>query len=173
MSIDSSISLSRLPKLKIAFENARKGPQKPEKFYACAQSVYILSRFVGLFPFSIKYDVNGHMKSVCVKIFDAIWFAGAISINLFFIYFTIDFIKRSNSNQTPSTLSHFGAKIFLIFGLLNTSLSIVLDLLNRNRLLKISKDLFAFDAEVTKSHIFFRIILNRDRNTLYKFVLNH
>lgn len=151
MHINSNYHLSKSKV--VAFENTIKGPKadrlRAENFYDCIRPVYILSRIFGLLPFSINYDTNGHAESVCVRMFDAIWFAGAMAINLIFIYFMIDFIK--GSSPTRSAFSEFGGRLILIFSLVNSSLSIILDLFNQSRLLKISKDFFAFDAEVVRS----------------------
>lgn len=103
-------------KTKIAFENTKNGPPEADKlraenFYDCIRPAYILSRIFGLLPFSINYNGNGHVESVCAPRFDAIWFVGAILMNLLFTYFTIDTIKGSKQAQ----LTIFGGKLVLIF----------------------------------------------------------
>lgn len=152
MATNSSHSPSVLPtssillKSKIAFENARKERKRLENFYDCVCFPYIMSRIFGLLPFTIKKDTKGHMESVCVSIFDAVWFVGAISVNLTLAYLII--CSLHGSSQFSSAILPIGGRIILVVGLLNAPLSITLDLLNRRRLLKIANEFFAFDKEV-------------------------
>lgn len=141
------------------FSKPKKIVQKnPQNFYDCVYLVYIFSRIFGLLPFSICYDANRHIESVRVGIFDALCFIGAISLNLMLVYFTISLLN--NSNPVQSAILVTGGRMILVIGLVNASLSITLDLLNRKRLLKISKDFFTFDTEVIQiivNHLYIRL----------------
>lgn len=112
----------------------------------CVEPGYLMCRIFGLLPFSIKYNVNGSIKAAKVNILDAFWFIGAIGLNLFFSY-------REVTNTVFLDID--SSVLYLIFRTVSfvnyilIAFSIVMDMLNRNRIINILNDLISFDNIVS------------------------
>lgn len=109
--------------------------------------IYFFSRAFGLLPFSLIFDSNGDIQKARVSIFDGLWFKVSVSLYLlmaFICYQNIELLQ--DQNQSPILV--IGDALFLIFGLIYDAVSIVFDMLNRNKLVDILKMLTAFDNEV-------------------------
>lgn len=132
----------------IAFADEKKKTKKELSFYDCMRPVYISTRIFGLSPFVPIYDSSGNVLGARVRIFDAVWFVGAIAINLglsFLMFMTI-----RPPDVTESSVLFISGQIFSIFNFIMIPLSIVLDMVNRNRLIASLRDLMAFDKNVRK-----------------------
>lgn len=110
--------------------------------------VYISTRIFGLSPFVPIYDSNGNVLGARVRIFDAVWFVGAIAINLGLSFLMFTTIRPPD--VTESSVLFISGQIFSIFNFIMIPLSIVLDMVNRNRLIASLRDLMAFDKNVRK-----------------------
>lgn len=129
----------------IAF--SKKQSKKSITLYDCVRPAYIASRICGQLPFSIRRSSNG--QEARVGLFDAIWFIASITINLASICFAIVSIYKYPFKMQSSVLQ-IGGRIFVICTNTVTVYAIVLDLINRNRSVKILQGLFDFDKNVRK-----------------------
>lgn len=127
--------------------------EKVSNFYDCIRPVYILSRLLGLFPFTIHIDSNGIAKSVEIRVFDAILFVGSIVSQLVFSCVGLYFVTSRAVGGTDSAVFHTSRVIFGFFGFVLWLLSASLDMLNRNRFLKLIQDLTVFDQNVRNKKI--------------------
>lgn len=131
----------------IAFANAKK---RPLNLYDCAKPLYIGSRICGSLPFTTHYNAHGEIESASVGVLDVIWFIGAITINVLSVYFIIASLHEQFF-PFESLILRDGSRILSIFGIALTTLSIFMDMMNRNRLVKILQDLHTFDKNVSNS----------------------
>lgn len=132
--------------------NAQKLQKKSLNFFHCVQPVYIISRIFGLLPFSIQYNPNGCVKAAKVTVFDGFWFIGSIGLNLFFGYRVASDIPDMPKEE--SSILFIGFRTVFVICFILTALSTVLDMMNRNRIVKIVKDLTEFDNSVSKIETF-------------------
>lgn len=124
----------------------RQQPKRLTDFYDFIRPVYIFCRIFGLLPFRINCDSNHNIKSTSVGAYDIAWFLISISINLTFIYLILPSIKPSN--EFRSSVLYVGGRLILLVGYILATLSIILDLFNRNRITGILMDFYSFDKKV-------------------------
>lgn len=115
-------------------------------FNDAIRSAHRISRIFGQLPFSVKYKSNDEIDGTHVGIFDLIWFCISIAIYLYFfrtIWMTFDL-----SGDFQSLIIFLISRLILLADLLLSAIAIILDMLNRNRLVGILKELKVFDVEV-------------------------
>lgn len=144
INIKNTIFLSSKIKQKITFLNNK--PKKPLTFAQCIHPIYVISRLFGLLPFSVHLNSNGNVERARIKIFDIAWFLCAISINLFLAYFILT--RKKNSLEIESKVLMIGNYIIFSITFIMAPLSIILDMFNRHRLVKMFKDIMEFDKTV-------------------------
>lgn len=125
--------------------------RKPFTLYDCVRPVYIASRICGLLPFSISCDSNGRFQDARVGLFDALWFIGSIAINSTLIYFLIISI-REHPLTIGFSILQVGSRILTISAYTLIIIAIILDMINRKRLINILQGLFSFDKSVRKKN---------------------
>lgn len=110
--------------------------------------LYTYSRLVGLMPFTIARSENGKDFTVNVTVRDWIWFFTAI---IWYIVLAAIATKNLKLPQNPneSLTINVGDHLLLIFGLLQGSFSIVMDMFNRNRLIDMTLKYQIFDKKVS------------------------
>lgn len=114
--------------------------------------MYIVSRFVGIFPFSLKRNKYGEIIGPGIGFFDILWWIAsilkffALTISCFIIInpFSVTSATSSNLAINKGELVFYGA--FVTIGCF-----IFLDMMNRNRFIMIFKTFEAFDRKVVKS----------------------
>lgn len=128
-----------------AAENTSKAQQK--NVLHAFQPIYYFSRCAGLWPFTIEYNSSGSIERARVHLFDILWFLTSICLYLTALYYAYEDLR----NQVESGGHFFYTVVFnvnnmppILFG----AVSIALDMLNRNRLIKILKKFLIFDKEV-------------------------
>lgn len=126
-----------------------KQPRKALNFYESIKSEIITSRIFGLTPFTLDLDSSGNPEKTSIGVFDGIWFIGSIAINLMFSYLVLDSLAKSNAD-TESPVLHLSEWFFNILGISLWVISIVLDMVNRNRFIKIIRDFMVLDKKVMK-----------------------
>lgn len=114
--------------------------------YGVIRPLYILTRFIGFFPFSVKIHLNGKNSEVYFTLIDLIVFAMHLTVFGFFAYINIqhNFIE----NPAASPLLIFGTRMLLIMGLINGILCISADLYNRHKIFNILVQCHNFDVQV-------------------------
>lgn len=123
-------------------------PKKSVAFRDCITPAYTVSRVFGLFPFTIVYDSNGHVQKAVVYIRDVIWFIGSISLNFVSIYTVVSRLKFLFSMKSPLLVN--ANNLLMLFVCTLSTISIIFDLINRDRLVKMCRDLSAIDEKVSK-----------------------
>lgn len=120
---------------------------RPEKHRHGFQTIYYFSRCVGLWPFTITYHPNGSIKGVCVHLFDKFWFLLSISVYLASLLYYYDRTKtqiHKQKNYLSTLLFATSQMPLLLFG----AVGIVMDILNRHRLVNILQKFIIFDRKV-------------------------
>lgn len=125
----------------------KKRTRRAANFCDTVRPVYIVSRIFGLMPFTLHHHANGHIDRSSVGLFDIFWFIGAIAINLTMIYYTVLSLLEPSFTLESSILQD-GSRVLSICAMVMIVLSIALDMFNRKRLVKILKDLTAYDKNV-------------------------
>lgn len=127
--------------------------QRKDNFSYCIQPAYIMSRIFGLLPFGICYSSNGEILKAKVGIFNAVWFIGAIALNLILAY-VVASAFRLQAAALGLSFSVVGGEVIVMFGFSMAIISIVLDMINRNRLIKIVEEFNQFDNKVGRRKCF-------------------
>lgn len=114
-------------------------------FYDCFKPIFTISHTLGLLSYTIHSDPSGTPDSTTVGVINATHLIGSILLNFLLAHvYQLSPRRRMGSGSAISILSSFyrNCRHFILF------LSVVLDLLNRNRLLKILKNFIVFDKNV-------------------------
>lgn len=118
-------------------------------FYHAFMPLYTFSRLFGYMPFSIVRSLNGNILTSKVTVLDLIWFFIAIVW-----YFLLAAIATKNlrlpQDPNESLTINVGDHLLLIVGLLLGIFSIIMDMFNRNKLVKIVQNFNTFDDEVSQ-----------------------
>lgn len=131
-------------------------PKTRLTFYDCFRSVHKIARLFGLLPFKIVFDSKGNVERTEVNVPSAILFAGSIIANAFLVYI-IQYSSRSTT-RFGSPIIYLADRMFCVISYVILFSSIVVDMVNRNRLLKLLKDIMLFDKVVRQrmSILFYR-----------------
>lgn len=118
-------------------------------FYHAFMPLYTFSRLFGYMPFSIVRSLNGNILTSKVTVLDLIWFF--ITIVWYFLLAAIA-TKNLRLPQDPneSLTINVGDHLLLIVGLLLGIFSIIMDMFNRNKIVKIVQNFNTFDDEVSQ-----------------------
>lgn len=141
------------------YTNLRKlffqSPSRPKDFYYSIRPLVIVSRCYGLLPFSFETNVYGEVHRTKVTIFDSIWFIVAIAM-----YFSCAFVVSMQIRLAPEYKSMIilllAEQLLLVFGLVMCVVGIIMDMLNRDRILRNVQRFQSFDTEVEEC-VFARI----------------
>lgn len=120
--------------------------------------IYILSRTIGLVPFSIIRDSIGRVQEARVSLFDFCWFVISVLLYLvasFFCYQNLCLIIKLPQDPNTSIILTIGDHLLIIFGLIYGAIIIAMDMYNRRRLVEILKKITVFDEEVSKMKFLF------------------
>lgn len=108
-----------------------------------------IARIFGQLPFSIKYVANDEIDGIYATTFDVIWFIMAIFGYLFLFYSIVTTFGVSGELQT--LILFIVARVIVAGDLILSATAIVLDMINRFRLIRIAQELKSFDKEVNLS----------------------
>lgn len=120
---------------------------KKTNFLHVVRTILIFSRIFGLLPFSIILDSNGKVRRARVNIFDFLWFLISICIYLLIAYC----YYQNTIPPKPHSKSYILiglSYVRLITGLIFGAAIIVVDMLNRSKLISMFKKIMFFDIEV-------------------------
>lgn len=123
-------------------------PLKSLNFYDCIPFLYMISRFSGSLPFSLRYDSNGHLEKAFVSGFDAVVFITTIITYCTTIVMLQISMVVFATDDIQSAVLFTATRLVLTFGLFSATFSVIFDFFNRNRFVKILQDLHAFDKKV-------------------------
>lgn len=109
--------------------------------------VYYFSRFAGLWPFSIIRNPNGIIHKARCGPYDILWLILVLCFNL---ALSLDAYEqlRTAQKEHEAHIRIVVESIFEISSFLFITIGIVLDVINKNRLVDISKKFTTFDYEV-------------------------
>lgn len=121
-------------------------------FALSLRPVYRFSRAFGLMPFTIILDEKLNFKEVRVRPLDVAWFI--ISIILCLVMAIVYYqTTELPTDQNVSSILVIGDAMLIIIGLFYTSSIIIMDMLNRFKIIGILKMLNNFDNKVCFSFI--------------------
>lgn len=116
-------------------------------YYYSIRPIIVLSRCFGLNPFSFKTNVFGEVYRTQITFFDALWFVAAITM-----YVTLTVLVSMHISLAPELESVYllvlGDQLLLAFALVMCVVGVVMDMVNRNRILRNIQRFEAFDKEV-------------------------
>lgn len=116
--------------------------------YYSFRPLFNFSRCFGLFPFSIKTNLFGEVQRVKLTFFDLAWFCIAIAMYLTIAVFILFDSNNAQADVRTTYILVTGDKLLLVFGLLMCAASIIMDMINRNRILWNIQRFEVFDKEV-------------------------
>lgn len=107
---------------------------------------YYFSRFAGLWSFSIIHDSNWSIQRTRIGLSDVLWSISMICLNLTLAFLTYKRLKEGDEkSDTRLVMLHIFRMAFLLIGVLE----ILLDMINRNKLVDILQKFNGFDNEVS------------------------
>lgn len=112
--------------------------------------LFFLSRLFGCFPFTIVRNQSDIIVGCCVSVFDIVLFVLNIVLHMIIVAFSYP-ISTSEMIKFEKATTHFsltGIRVLTVGHNIAAVISIVLNLLNRNRFIEIFKAFDAFDNEV-------------------------
>lgn len=139
----------KLLKTKSGFKRTKKiKPNDEPNFYKLSRLVYIMTRASGgMLPFSFHYNNNGELENVVVTIFDKIGMVITIGAYCLLIYLCV--IDSLNDYITESSVLLYATMNFILcMGLAHGIFSICKNMIQRDKLSTILRDLNAFDEEM-------------------------
>lgn len=118
-------------------------------FAKSLRPIYKFSRAFGLMPFTIVLDEHFNFKETRVRPLDILWCAISISLCVVMavIYYRNIEIPKG---QNVSIVLVFGDAMLVLLGLIYASTVIIMDMINRFKLIAILKSFNRFDNSVCK-----------------------
>lgn len=143
--ISNNLTLSISPNAMGSPKPARKLRKMEINFYDAIRPAIIVSRIFALLP----YTISGNIERATVGVFNAIYCVVSIAVILAFSFLVL-FSSDTNFYQDSATL-FVTDWLFAIYALIMWLVLVVLDMLNRNRLVEVIKEIVNFDNNVSKS----------------------
>lgn len=110
--------------------------------------IYVIARVFGFLPFSVEYNEKKRINKVHVTILDVLWFIITITIYALIISSSAVIHYYNNELLSMSNIEILATILITIEGGVIAIISIVMDMFNRKRVLKIMLKLNEFDDEV-------------------------
>lgn len=110
--------------------------------------VYYFLRFTGLWPFSIIHHSNGKIQRARIGSTDILWLILITCLNLILAFFAIEILMSEQGIQEKRN-QFILFSIFKMCSVLFEIFAIVLDIINRNKLVDILRKFNTFDNEVS------------------------
>lgn len=113
------------------------------------QSIYYFSRCTGTWPFSIESKSNGSIRAARVYPMDWLWLFVSICLYLTAAFY---YFVRMTTNADPTNNALLSNQMYFINQIvfhLFTAVGIILDLLNREKLINLLDKFTIFDREVS------------------------
>lgn len=122
--------------------------------------IYYFARAFGLLPFSVIRNSNGEIQKPHVGVINLLLFVISICWYLILAYSCYLNVTFLLYNPKTSFILVFGDYLLLIVGLISTTLFIVMDMVNRTRLVDVLKRLTVFDQKVCKGAKVYEIYIH-------------
>lgn len=139
-------SISILTKM-ASLASASTVPPKKLNFEYVFRPAYYYSRFAGIWTFSITHDSNGSIQRARVGFFDILWPIFVICSNSVLAFSAYQSFMAEREKYANTT-RYIAENIFQMSCFLFVAIGIVLNVINRNRLVDILRRLNTFDNEV-------------------------
>ncbi|XP_055325793.1 uncharacterized protein LOC129579645 [Sitodiplosis mosellana] len=143
---------------KTSLQTIKKSPSQTSKnttpkatsmtIFDCAIPVYEISKKFGLMIFPINYTVNGEMECSELRFKDIFWFIFSVSWSSVFGFLSASFLIPVTAQDVETSILIRSIRVLLTIGSFLCSISTVINMLNRHRLVDILKMLNAFDKEI-------------------------
>lgn len=128
--------------------------KKSTNFFDCIKPIRFVARLYALLSFSINYTPNGEIKDCQLRVFDIIYALTHIILCLVSSALTVMHFNAPENIWAMVLLS--GMEFILISAILMAAVSIVLDILNRNRFIAMLQKIHQFDKQViSQNDLFF------------------
>lgn len=113
--------------------------------------IYYFSRFAGLWPFSVRPNLNGTNQKVYVSLIDGLWFTVAFCLYLSFAFIAYERLKAGieGKGKDPFQFRIVIYDVLQTSSLLFGAIGIVLDMINRKKLFNVLEKFIQFDNEVS------------------------
>lgn len=129
------------------FAGAQSVPLKKFNFEYSFRPVFYFLRFTVLWPFSIIHDSNKKIEKARIGFFDILWTFLMICLNLKLFLDSYESM-RSKQEKHMIPIRHVIFCVFHKSYFLSTAVGIVLNVANRNKLVKILAKFNTFDDDV-------------------------
>lgn len=139
--------------------NANNIQLKQTNFESGFRPAYYFSRFAGLWPFSIMHHSNGKIHRARVGFFEILRSILAICLNLTLLLDVYIEVKAGREKNTIR-IQFVMFNIFKMSSLLFCAIVIMLNMINRNKLIDILGKFTTFDNEVSNFSQIFLVNLN-------------
>lgn len=129
------------------FANANNARLRKFNFENVFRPVLQFLHIAGLWPFSIKHYSNGKIRRARVGFFDIAWSILILCFDLVIVFSTFKKLKSGRAkdeNRIRFVVYNAFKMTFLLFG----AFGILLDVINRNKLVDILQKFNTFDNEV-------------------------
>lgn len=126
--------------------------------YGVIRPLYIGTRLIGFFPFSVKIQLNGKHSKAYFTLIDFIVFVVHIIVYGFFAYQNIQHNYLENPAAAPLLI--LGTRTLLVLGIINGILCISADLCNRHKIFNLLIQCHNFDVQVIVLSYDFDIKIN-------------
>lgn len=112
------------------------------------QLVYYYSRCLGQWPFTIAYNANESIEKAHVNVFDWLWLFTAICLYVASAFCVYNYNFNYATSDADDFYVHFIITLSEVPSISLRAVGIVLNMLNRNRLVDILKNFVIFDRKV-------------------------
>lgn len=127
-----------------------RSPSRPKHFYYSVRPIVVVSRCYGLNPFSYETNVYGEVHRIKITFSDSVWFIVAVGM-----YLSVAIILSTQTHFPAEFKSVFllvlGDRMLAVHGLVMCAVSIIMDMMNRDRILQNVQRFQAFDTEVWRN----------------------
>lgn len=110
--------------------------------------IYIVSRVLGLMPFTVAYNMNGEIEKPTVTKLDVLWFLTSICVYSLGIYKLSQLIFPRGEDIYTSPLVVLSDNMSVMLGLILGLTCSIFDMCNRHKLISIVKQFVDFDKKV-------------------------
>ena len=138
---------------------------KKDSFVYCFRPIYVVSHIFGLMPFSIIFHSNGEVQKSSVSKFDILWFLTSLCLLLLGIYALLT--VHPSIPKSYSMIAFLGETGIFVTVLILASLSIILGMCNRHKLINIVKKITMSDKEAQAMGIHFDYQQEYRQNSLF------
>lgn len=131
--------------------NAENASKQNFTYSRSYRPIYIVSRVLGLMPFSIVIDSSGVILRPAVYTLDALWFLISTIVYICIMYFSFEYFYSEDNFKPISAISLVGNSCIYGINLILCLLAIVFDMLFRFKFVDVFKKFDTFDKEASSN----------------------